>query len=88
MARSISIKLKITLLEDERAVIHKNPTENKEAYDLYLKGRYYYNKRGAGIKKGLEYFQQAAEKDPNFVLAYSGMASSNFPALIRTTDNT
>ena len=76
IALAITEKLKITLLEDERAVIHKNPTENKEAYDLYLKGRYYYNKRGAGIKKGLEYFQQAAEKDPSYVLAYSGMADS------------
>ena len=76
IALAITEKLKITLLDDERAVIHKNPTENKEAYDLYLKGRYYYNRRGAGIKKGLEYFQQAAEKDPAFVLAYSGMADA------------
>ncbi len=76
IALAITEKLKITLLEDERAVIHKNPTENKEAYDLYLKGRYYFNKRGPGIKTGFKYFQQAADKDPSFVLAYSGMADS------------
>ncbi|MBK5270547.1 MAG: hypothetical protein JJE22_05995 [Bacteroidia bacterium] len=76
IAFAITEKLKITLLEKEKAVINKDPTENKEAYDLYLKGRFYYNKRGINIMKGLEYFQLAAEKDPNFVLAYSGIADS------------
>ena len=76
IAMMITEKLKITLLEHEKAVIAKTPTQDHEAYDLYLKGRFYYNKRGANIKKGLEYFQQAAEKDPSFVLAYSGMADA------------
>jgi adenylate cyclase len=76
IALAITEKLKISLLEEEKAIIYKNPTENKEAYDLYLKGRFYLNKRGAGIKKGLEYFQQSAEIDPAFALAYSGMADA------------
>jgi adenylate cyclase len=76
IALAITEKLKVTLFDNEKAIIYKNPTENKEAYDLYLKGRYYFNKRGSGIKKGLEYFQQATEKDPSFVLAYSGIADS------------
>jgi adenylate cyclase len=76
IAFAITEKLKITLLEEEKANIYKNPTENKDAYDLYLKGRFYFNKRGPGIIKGLEYFQQALEKDPVFALAYTGMAEA------------
>ena len=64
------------MLEDEKAIIYKNPTENKDAYDLYLKGRFYFNKRGPGIIKGMEYFQQALEKDPAFGLAYTGLAEA------------
>jgi len=76
IALAITDKLKITLLDDEKAIIFKNPTENKEAYDLYLKGRFYINKRGPAMKTGLNFFQQAAELDPNFVLAYTGMADA------------
>ena len=76
IALAITEKLKIILLEEEKAIIYKNPTENKEAYDLYLKGRFYFNKRGPGIIKALEYFQQALEKDPAFALAYTGLADA------------
>jgi TolB-like protein/class 3 adenylate cyclase/Tfp pilus assembly protein PilF len=78
IALTITEKLKITLLEREKAIIQKGPAENKEAYDLYLKGRFYFNKRGAGIIKGLEYFQQALEKDPSLTLAYTGMADAYY----------
>ena len=78
IALTITEKLKITLLEKEKAIIQKDPAENKEAYDLYLKGRFYFNKRGAGIIKGLEYFQQALEKDPSLTLAYTGMADAYY----------
>ena len=78
IALTITEKLKITLLEKEKAIIQKDPAENKEAYDLYLKGRFYLNKRGAGIAKGLEYFQQALEKDPSLTLAYTGMADTYY----------
>ena len=76
IALTITEKLMITLMETEKAIIYKNPTDNKEAYDLYLKGRFYFNKRGPGIIKGLEYFQQALEKDPYFGLAYTGIADA------------
>ena len=76
VALSITEKLKITLLETERAIITTVPTENKEAYDLYLKGRFYWNRRGPGLKKGLEYFLQAAELDPEFSLALAGIADT------------
>lgn len=74
IALAITEKLKITLLEEEKAIIEKNPTEDREAYDLYLKGRFYLNKRGAAVRKALQFFQQAVEKDPTFALAYTGMA--------------
>ncbi|MEP6596399.1 MAG: adenylate/guanylate cyclase domain-containing protein, partial [Ginsengibacter sp.] len=56
IALSVTEKLKITLLEGEKAIINKAPTESKEAYDFYLKGRFYWNRRGPGLKKGLEFF--------------------------------
>ncbi len=76
IALAITEKLKVTLLERERAIITKAPTEDKEAYDLYLKGRFYWNRRGPGLKKGLEYFLKAAELDPNFSLAHAGIADT------------
>jgi TolB-like protein len=76
IAFAITEELKITLLEDEKASITKVPTNNKEAYDLYLKGRFYFNKRGTGIIKGLEYLQLALDKDPELSLAYTGIADA------------
>jgi TolB-like protein len=76
IAMAITEQLKITLLEDEKAFIYKDPSQNKEAYDLYLKGRFYFNKRGAGIVKGIEYFHLALEKDPALTLAYTGLADA------------
>lgn len=74
IAIAITEKLKITLLNEERLLIEKKPTEDHEAYDLYLKGRFYLNKRGSGIGKALQYFHQAVAKDPEFSLAFAGMA--------------
>jgi len=76
IALSVTEKLKITLLETERATITHARTENKEAYDYYLKGRFYWNRRGTGLKKGLEYFLKAAELDPEFSLAHAGIADT------------
>ena len=76
IALCITEKLKVTLLETEREAITTAPTENKEAYDLYLKARFYWNRRGPGLKKGLEYFLQAAQLDPEFSLAHAGIADT------------
>ena len=76
IALAITEKLKVTLFENEVEVIYKTPTQNDEAYHLYLKGRFYLNKRGAEMKKGLDYFQQAVDLDPNFALAYAGIADT------------
>jgi DNA-binding winged helix-turn-helix (wHTH) protein/TolB-like protein/Flp pilus assembly protein TadD len=66
---------KLTGEEQERLTRH--PTENTEAYQLYLLGRYHLNRlTDDGFQKGLEYFQLAVEKDPNFALAYAGMADA------------
>ncbi len=66
------LKLKVSTEEEGPA---KHYTENNEAYQLYLKGRFYWNKRTAEeLKKAAEYFNQAIEKDPSFALAYAGLA--------------
>jgi serine/threonine-protein kinase len=68
-------KLKVRLLGEERSRLTKRDTENQEAYNLYLKGRYFWNRRyEGGLQKAIEHFQQAIEKDPGFALAYSGLA--------------
>ncbi|UCE41088.1 MAG: protein kinase [Candidatus Aminicenantes bacterium] len=68
-------KLKIKLLEEEKTKLTKRYTENKEAYRLFLKGRYFWNRRLEGdLNRAIEYFNQAIAKDPLYALAYSGIA--------------
>ena len=76
IALAITEKLKVSLFENEADVIYKMHTINDEAYHLYLKGRFYLNERGADMKKGLSYFQEAVSLDPKFALAYAGMADT------------
>ena len=74
IAREIVEKLKLKVSGEEK-VLAKHYTENNEAYQLYLKGRFYWNKRTAeATKKAIEYFNQAIEKDSGFALAYAGLA--------------
>jgi len=76
IAREIVDTLKLKVSGQERGLA-KHYTESNEAYQLYLKGRFHYNKRSEeGLQKSLEYFQQAIEKDPTFALAYSGLADT------------
>ncbi len=76
IAFAITEKLKITLFESEREHINKTPTNNKEAYELYLKGRFYLNRRGNDISKGLKYFEQSIALDVEFALAQTGYADA------------
>jgi tetratricopeptide (TPR) repeat protein len=77
IARDISDKLQLRLSGEERTHLAKRPTENAEAYQLYLKGLYNLNKRtGESLVRGTEYFSQAIERDPGFALAYVGLADS------------
>jgi eukaryotic-like serine/threonine-protein kinase len=75
IARDVSQKLKNKLSSAEEQKIVKKSTENTEAYRLYLQGRFYWNKRTAeNIRKAMEQFKAAADKDPNYALAYAGLA--------------
>ena len=65
------------LTGSELQAMAKVPTTDSEAYELYLKGRFFWNKRtGADLRKAIEYFNQAIAKDPNYALAYVGLADS------------
>lgn len=75
IARDISAKLRLKLSGAEQQKLAKRYTDNPEAYQLYLKGRFYWNKRTSdGMVKGIEYFNQAIKLDPTYALAYSGLA--------------
>jgi serine/threonine-protein kinase len=77
IAKTIADTLQAKLTGSERNAIAAQPTQNTEAHQLYLKGRYLWNRRtDENLKKALAYFQQAAEKDPSYALAYAGMADS------------
>jgi TolB-like protein/Tfp pilus assembly protein PilF len=77
IAKTIADTLQAKLTGSEKTLIAKVPTTNPEAYELYLKGRFFWNKRtAADLRKAIEYFNQAIAKDPNYALAYSGLADS------------
>jgi eukaryotic-like serine/threonine-protein kinase len=77
IANAISGNLRLRLTSEEKARLSKPDAANAEAYQLYLKGRYHQNQTTAeGYRKGIEYFQQAIDKDPGYALAYAGLAGS------------
>jgi adenylate cyclase len=77
VATKIAETLQAKLTGAEQHAIATRPTENNEAYQLYLKGRYFWNKlTPEGFQKAIEYFQQAIEKDPAYALAYAGLSDS------------
>ena len=77
IAGDIAEKLRSRLTGTEKQQVTKQGTQNPEAYQLYVKGRYYWNKRtNADIKTAVSYFNQAIEKDPGYALAYSGLADA------------
>jgi TolB-like protein/Tfp pilus assembly protein PilF len=77
IARDVSNKLKSKLSGAEVAKVEKTYTANPEAYQLYLKGRFQWNKRTSeALQKAVAFYKQAIEKDPSYALAYSGLAES------------
>jgi serine/threonine protein kinase len=77
IALAVSGNLRVRLTSEEKTRLAKSPATNPEAYQLYMKGRYHANQAtAAGLKKGIEYFQEAIEKDPGYALAYAGLADS------------
>jgi DNA-binding winged helix-turn-helix (wHTH) protein/TolB-like protein len=76
LAASIAAKLRLRLTPDQRAQIAKPPTEDAEAYRLYLQGQYYANQNISGsLRRSIDSFEQATERDPQFALAYVGLAN-------------
>ena len=77
VARAIAEQIRINLTPKEVASLRTSKVVNPEAYEAYLKGRYFWNKRTAeGLKKAVEYFNEAIEKDPTYAQAHSGLADS------------
>jgi eukaryotic-like serine/threonine-protein kinase len=77
IATTIAKTLQARLTGPEKAAIAKRPTANREVYELYLKGRFFWNKRTAvDLRKAIEYFNQALDKDPSYAPAYAGLTDA------------
>ncbi len=77
IARQIADKLQTVLTPEEKELIEKTPTKNLDAYNSYLQGRFFWNKRTKeGLKKSLDYFEKSIAEDPGYALAYAGLADA------------
>jgi TolB-like protein/DNA-binding winged helix-turn-helix (wHTH) protein len=77
LSQDIATHLRVRLTGVEQRKIQHQPSASPEAYELYFKGRYFWGKRTkAGLEQGIRYFEQAIRSDPNFALAYAGLADS------------
>jgi len=77
IATAISANLRLRVTSEDRTRLAKSSAANPEAYQLYLRGRYFGNQAtAAGLRKSIEYFEQAIDKDPSYALAYAGLADS------------
>ncbi len=77
VAKTIADTLQAKLSGSEQRALSARPTENAEAYQLYLKGRFFWNKRtAADLRKSIEFFDQAIAHDPNYALAYAALAQA------------
>jgi TolB-like protein/DNA-binding winged helix-turn-helix (wHTH) protein/Flp pilus assembly protein TadD len=77
VAQAIAEQIRATLSRQQQAALQKPKKVIPDAYEAYLKGRYFWNKRtGEGLKKAIDYFSHAIETDPNYAEAYSGLADS------------
>jgi TolB-like protein/DNA-binding winged helix-turn-helix (wHTH) protein/Flp pilus assembly protein TadD len=77
VARAIAEQIRATVTQREQVALQNSKPVNPVAYEAYLKGRYFMNKRtGDGLKKAIEYFSHAIERDPTYAAAYSGLADA------------
>jgi TolB-like protein/DNA-binding winged helix-turn-helix (wHTH) protein/Flp pilus assembly protein TadD len=77
VAQAVAEQIRATLSRRQQAVLRNRKTVNPAAYEDYLKGRYFWNKRtGDGLKKAIDYFSRAVETDPTYAEAYSGLADA------------
>jgi serine/threonine protein kinase/tetratricopeptide (TPR) repeat protein len=74
ISQTIVQALRIQLTPERQEALVKRPTDKPEAYNAYLKGRYHWNNRPLGTPKAIGYFEQAISIDPNYAMAYSGLA--------------
>src|SRR5438128_9571553 len=78
ISQKVADALALRLSGQEKSRLTKRYTENAEAYQLYLTGRYHWSKATPpNIRKGIDFFHQAIELDPNYALAYAGLAAAN-----------
>src|SRR6185436_9867471 len=78
ISQRVAAALALELTEGQRRLLTRRDTSDSEAYQLYLRGRFFWNKRSReGFERGISYFRQAVEKDPAYALAYSGLADSH-----------
>jgi len=84
IAADIAARLRSQLSGDEKRQVSKQGTKNPEAYELYVKGRYYWNKRTTPDEEtAISYFRQAIDKDPTYAQAYAGMADAYYVQAVR-----
>jgi serine/threonine-protein kinase len=84
IASEITEKLRLRLSRKEKVRIAKRHTQDADAYQSYLKGRYFWNKRSVeSLRKGIEYFTQAIDRDPGFASAYAGLSDSYTLLVVR-----
>ncbi|MGZ8831613.1 MAG: winged helix-turn-helix domain-containing protein [Thermoanaerobaculia bacterium] len=84
MSRQIAEALHLNLTQDEQRRVTKHSTESTEAYELYLKGQYFQDRRTPGaLAKSIEYFQEATVKDPQYAVAFAAMADSHALLCVR-----
>jgi len=77
VARAVANEIQVKLTPQEQVELTQSRRVDPNAYEAYLKGRYHWNKRSLeGMSKGLAYFQQAIERDPQYAAAYAGLADS------------
>jgi TolB-like protein/DNA-binding winged helix-turn-helix (wHTH) protein/tetratricopeptide (TPR) repeat protein len=77
IARKVTEALTLKLSGEEQGLVFKRLTENASAYEAYLRGRFFWNKRtGEALQKSITYFEEAVSLDPKFALAYAGLAES------------
>jgi DNA-binding winged helix-turn-helix (wHTH) protein/Flp pilus assembly protein TadD len=78
ISQRVAAALALELTEAQRSLLTRRDTNDSEAYELYLRGRFFWNKRSRdGFGRGVAYFRQAVERDPAYALAYSGLADSH-----------
>jgi TolB-like protein/protein involved in temperature-dependent protein secretion len=79
IAREIATRLEVHLSAEQEKLLRTRQTRNFEAYEIYLRGRYYWNRRSQqDLQRGIAYFEQAIDHDPTNALAYAGLADSYF----------